>query len=349
MPAVPQEISQLNLARLVNAVSPKIAVTMGDPAGIGPELCLRLLADRSLSDELIPIVFGDWDVLKRVSEFCRLPLHADVVAAVDFPNSSGHRPTVVDCRQLPAGQLQPGVVNRASGLASYAYIDQAINAVFAKHVDAVCTGPIHKEAWSEAGISYPGHTELFADRSQCDRYCMMMTAPHFSCSLVTTHVGYAEVVSLLTTELIWEITELTRDALQRILGREPKLAMLGLNPHAGEYGLFGDREEERIIAPAVEIARRHGFDITEPLPPDTAFLPWRREQIDGYICMYHDQGLIPFKAFNFDSGVNITLGLPLIRTSVDHGTALDIAWQGKADASSLFSAVRLAARLSLKR
>jgi 4-phospho-D-threonate 3-dehydrogenase / 4-phospho-D-erythronate 3-dehydrogenase len=319
---------------------------MGDPAGVGPELCLRLLNEPSSGVNYTPMVFGDWEILQRVSQVCNLPLSAQRVSGGDRARSTIDQPTIVDCGQLQANQVQPGVVNPATGLASYTYIDHAIRAALAKQVDAVCTGPIHKEAWLAAGIHYPGHTELFADRCHCDRFCMMMTAPSFSCSLVTTHVGYAEVVSLLTTELIWEVTELTHQALFRILGRKPKLAMLGLNPHAGEHGLFGNREEQNIIEPAVAIARQLGVEITEPLPPDTAFLPWRREQIDGYICMYHDQGLIPFKAFNFDSGVNITLGLPIIRTSVDHGTALDIAWHGKADPSSLIAAVRLAARLA---
>ena len=177
---------------------------------------------------------------------------------------------------------------------------------------------------------------------------MMMTAPAFSCSLVTTHVGYDEVPKMLTSDLILEVIQLTDEALTRICGRKPKLLTLGLNPHAGEAGLFGNREEENIITPAIESAIQQGIDIEGPLPPDTAFLPWRRESTDGYICMYHDQGLIPFKALNFDTGVNITLGLPLIRTSVDHGTALDIAWQGKADVSSLIAAVSLAAKLASK-
>ena len=175
---------------------------------------------------------------------------------------------------------------------------------------------------------------------------MMMAAMTFSCSLVTTHVGYHEVPGLLSSERILEVIELSYAALNRIHGRASKLVCLGLNPHAGEGGLFGNREEEEIIAPAVAAARNLGIDITDPLPPDTAFLPKWRAQADGYICMYHDQGLIPFKAFNFDQGVNVTLGLPsLIRTSVDHGTALDIAWKNIASESSLISSVELAVKL----
>ena len=175
---------------------------------------------------------------------------------------------------------------------------------------------------------------------------MMMTAPSFSCSLVTTHIGYQEVPQAITMDRILEVIRLTESALTKILDRKPTLAVLGLNPHAGENGLFGDREEERLIQPAIEAARSVGIQLDDPMPPDTAFLARHRDRVDGYVCMYHDQGLIPFKALNFETGVNITLGLPSIRTSVDHGTALDIAWQGKADVSSLLAAVGLASKLA---
>ena len=166
-----------------------------------------------------------------------------------------------------------------------------------------------------------------------------------SCSLVTVHVGYHEVPEMLSVERINQVISLTRDAHRNLLGHEPKLAVCGLNPHAGENGLFGMGEEEAIIIPAIEQACTNGADIIGPLPPDTAFTAKRRETVDAYICMYHDQALIPVKALAFDDAVNVTLGLPIIRTSVDHGTALDIAWQGKADPSSLKAAVRLAARM----
>ena len=242
-------------------------------------------------------------------------------------------------------QFEPGVISKSTGADSFAFIQAAIDATRAGHVAGVATGPINKAAWKLAGIDFPGHTELFAERFETEEFCMMMTSPAFSCSLVTTHVGYHEVPQVISADLIFEVIELTEAALTRILGRKPKLVALGLNPHAGEGGLFGNKEEENLITPAVQRAVAAGIDIEGPIPPDTGFLPWRREQTDGYVCMYHDQGLIPFKAFNFDSGVNVTLGLPMVRTSVDHGTALDIAWQGKADVSSFISAVKLAASL----
>lgn len=338
---------------------PRIAITMGDPAGIGPEICLRLLADESVATYCHPIVFGNADVLELVAEKCGLEKPPAILRSGETSNCLNvTSPAVFHLDDPEADTIQSGVVSKATGKSSFDFIESAINAALAQHVDAVSTGPINKEAWQMAGIKYPGHTELFAERAKTDRFCMMMTAPAFSCSLVTTHVGYHEVPAMLETDRIVEVVQLTNDALTRICDHTPKLTVLGLNPHAGEGGLFGNREEERIITPAIEIAKGQGINIEGPLPPDTAFLPWKREETDGYICMYHDQGLIPFKALNFDTGVNITLGLtpseklngpnnvPLIRTSVDHGTALDIAWQGKADVSSLISAVRLASRLA---
>ncbi len=323
---------------------------MGDPAGVGPELCLRLLNDASVARFCLPIVFGDALVLAAVAERLEMPGPTIVIAAEkesELKEIDG--PALVQVGQIEMPDLIPGVVTAGTGQRSYEYINTAIDAALAGHVDAVATGPINKEAWQKAGIKYPGHTELFADRAETDRFCMMMTAPAFSCSLVTTHVGYRDVPDLLESDRILEVIQLTHEALSRIVGHTPKLIALGLNPHAGEGGLFGNREEENLIVPAVAAAINQGIDIEGPIPPDTAFLPWRREQTDGYICMYHDQGLIPFKALNFDTGVNITLGLPLIRTSVDHGTALDIAWQGIADVSSFIAAVELAAKLTQKR
>ena len=174
----------------------------------------------------------------------------------------------------------------------------------------------------------------------------MQFSPEITCTFVTVHVGYAEVPQLLTIERILDVIELTAAALRRLVRPDPRLVVCGLNPHAGEHGLFGNREEERIIIPAIEAARKQGLTIEGPLPPDTAFLPEKRRTTDGFICMYHDQGHIPVKALAFDSAVNTTLGLPMIRTSVDHGTAADIAWKGVARPHSLFAAIRLAARLS---
>ena len=214
---------------------------------------------------------------------------------------------------------------------------------------AVATAPIHKEALHKAGVPYPGHTEIFADFAGADRACMMLASDEITTSFVTTHIGVADISTSLTEARVLEVIELTVDAMQRLRGQSPKIAVCGLNPHAGEHGLFGRQEEERFIVPAIRHARKMGIDVEGPLPPDAAFVTSKRAQVDAYVCMYHDQGHIPFKMLAFDTGVNITLGLPIIRTSVDHGTAFDIAWTGQANPTSLYQAVRWGARLAAGR
>jgi 4-hydroxythreonine-4-phosphate dehydrogenase len=325
---------------------PRIAVTMGDPAGVGPEICLDLLADSSIAEGCAPIVFGDAEVLRLCAE--RTGKNPDF-EIVDLENlGSTDAPSVLDLGFMDLDQLQPGTANGATGKATYGYVTVAIDACLAKKVDAVTTCPANKEAMRSAGVPHPGHTEIFAERTGTEKFCMAFICETISCSLVTVHVGYEEVPGLLNEERIAEVIDLTRNTHKKLLGREPKIAVCGLNPHAGENGLFGNGEEERIISPAIEKMRREGCDLIGPLPPDTAFTESRRKEIDAYVCMYHDQALIPVKALAFDEAVNVTLGLPIVRTSVDHGTALDIAWQGKADSQSLKAAVDLALRFSVK-
>ena len=255
-------------------------------------------------------------------------------------------PTVLHVDGLPREGWRPGATSAATGRASYRYIETAIELALQGRVQGVTTGPIQKQALQQAGIEFPGHTEIFATKTQSNRICMMLTSPAITCSLVTTHIGLREVAEKLTTESILQTIELTHEWLAQWRGRPPRLCVCGLNPHAGEVAQFGSGEEERIIAPAVQQAESLGILVEGPVPPDTAFIPERRERTDAYICMYHDQGLIPLKALAFDSAVNVTLGLPIVRTSVDHGTALDIAWQGQADCSSMIAAVILAAEIA---
>jgi 4-hydroxythreonine-4-phosphate dehydrogenase len=332
---------------------PRIAVTMGDPAGVGPELCLRLLADERVGFFCIPIVFGDAGVLNRVAKHLGKPAPFPVIDEALWPHYGGtiDEPFVLDLRAVEAADVVPGTVSAACGAAAFRYFTRAIDEALVPggYVDAIATAPLHKEALHAAGYPYPGHTEILAARTNVARSCMMLTADAITCSLVTVHVGYREVPALLTTARILDTIELTAATMLRMRGRPPRLLVCGLNPHAGEHGLFGDREEERIITPAIEAARAKGIDVSGPLPPDTAFLPKYRHSCDAYVCMYHDQGLIPLKALAFEDAVNVTLGLPIVRTSVDHGTAFDIAWQGVADPSSLFRAVELAAKLAGRR
>ncbi len=304
----------------------RIALTMGDPAGIGPEICLRT-AQSELAEQHSLTIFGDQAILGRVAEKLSMPVPANIVS--------------IEKDSLES--LVPGQISRETGIASFAYVDAAVRSVASGEWDAVATAPIHKEAWSMAGIDYPGHTELVAELSGNENHCMMLTSPEISCSLVTTHVGYDEVPGLLSTERIVEVIELSADAVSKFYKKRGEIVVLGLNPHAGENGLFGNREEERIIQPAIEIARQNGLNVVGPVSPDTAFVPSRRASTTCYVCMYHDQGLIPLKTIAFDHGVNVTLGLKVIRTSVDHGTGCDIAWMGKADHTSMLRAVELAA------
>ncbi len=321
---------------------PRIAVTAGDPSGIGPEVCLRLLAGSSTLPPCIPVVFGDVSVMERTANQCGLPMPGLVIESLEQAN----RPCLFDLKAISLGEYKTGAVNKATGKAGYKYVTEAIDAALTGKVDAVTTGPLNKVALKMAGVPFPGHTEIFAHRTQSKHSCMLQYSEEIRCVFVTTHVGYAEVPGLLTERRILEVVRLCHDAMQKIRGNKPRLLCCGLNPHAGENGLFGNGEEERIIYPALQKARDSGTDIDGPVPPDTAFLPARRKEYDCVVCMYHDQGHIPLKALAFDNAVNTTLGLPIIRTSVDHGTALDIAGKGIANPGSLISAVKLAIQLS---
>lgn len=331
-----------------------VAVTMGDPAGVGPEICLDALADTSVLAECLPVIFGNATVLKAaakatgrvfLSEWEVVDAHAP---DLDAQLTSATRPVIVDCPDSDLSHLQPGQVNAATGRASLTYIKHAVACSQSGSVHAIVTGPIHKEAIHAAGSPYPGHTEMLVAMTGARRHCMMLASEDIACSLVTTHIGLCEVPDALHPARILEVIRLTAEAMPglSLTAERQEIAVLGLNPHAGEGGLFGKQEEERCILPAIEQARAESILATGPLPPDTAFLPTRRAKTAAYVCMYHDQGLIPLKMLSFDTAVNITLGLPIIRTSVDHGTALDIAWQGKAKSSSLCSALRTAVRLT---
>ena len=307
-----------------------LALSMGDPAGIGPELCLRLLADPQPQINLR--IFGCPELLVRVSEETGLPFpekNRSQIHKVEFPG---------------AKEIRPGEISAKAGAFSFACLEAALEATRRNDCRALVTNPINKEAWSLAGINFPGHTEYLAETLAAPSHAMMLTSPEITCSLVTTHIPLSAVPSSLNPERILEVIRLTAAAMQKLRGRA-RLILPGLNPHAGENGLFGD-EEERILAPALSQARQDGIEISGPISPDTAFLPTLRRETEAYVCLYHDQGLIPLKTLAFDLGVNVTLGLPIVRTSVDHGTAFDIAWQGLASDRSLREAILLANQLA---
>ena len=318
----------------------QIAVTIGDPAGIGPELALRVAADWSVEAGAALLLIGDEALLSRVGDRLGLPIPPVIREAEIGVHSFAT--AVVSRGDLQADQVKAGQWSADGGRASYEWVRFAIDQAMEGKIAGIVTGPIQKEAWHSVGIAYPGHTELLADMTHTQEYRMMLTAPELSCVLVTIHVPLADVAASLSEESIYQSIKLAAEALTRTVGRPARVTVCGLNPHAGENGLFSHGEEERLIAPAIARAVAEGIQVTGPLSPDTAFVPAQRQQTDVYVCMYHDQGLIPLKAIAFDDAVNVTLGLPIVRTSVDHGTAMDIAWTGKASDKSLRAAIAMA-------
>lgn len=327
---------------------PVLGLTMGDPAGIGPEICLRALESPAGRRLCTPVLFGDAAVLRRVARTAGVPAtRARTVSLSELEDiSTITEPLIVDCGAIRAEKIKPGRVSAACGRAGYQYIASAIRAALAGKIAGVVTAPIHKESLNLSGVKFPGHTEIFTALTGAKRSCMMLHSDKLTVSMATTHIGYLEVPEKLSVERVLHVIELTAQAMKRILGRKPRVGVCGLNPHAGEHGLFGRREEEKFVAPAVKLARRKKINAAGPLVPDAAFTVNVRNKFDAIVTLYHDQGHIPFKMLAFDTGVNITLGLPIIRTSVDHGTAFDIAWQGRADATSLLSAIQVAAEMA---
>jgi 4-hydroxythreonine-4-phosphate dehydrogenase len=327
---------------------PLIALTMGDPAGIGPELCLAVAAHHDARAVCRPVIVGDASVLRMVGERLGLALPPQTLTAAEGESRAAldgvESAALIDLAIL-SEPVEPGRPARAAGLATYKYILYAIRGALAHRFAAVTTAPLTKSTLHLAGIPEKGHTEIFARETDCDNYAMMMYSDRLAVGLVTIHQPLATVPGSLRASEIRRVAMLTHQTLHSIRGREPRLAILGLNPHGGEDGLFG-REDIEIILPAVEQLRREGYDVEGPLPPDAAFMPHALERYGGHVVMYHDQGLIPFKMVSLHDGVNVTMGLPIVRTSPDHGTAYDIAWQGKANPSSMLAAVKLAARMA---
>lgn len=312
---------------------PRLGITMGDPGGIGPEVVARAI--EAFGGEIRAVVYGDGKVL---DEACRmigvelLSTRAEVELIEVGQAGSEHEPTA------------------AGGEFSFACVEMAIEDAKRegddpRRIDAIVTGPISKKAWAMAGHDeFPGHTELLAERFDAPNHAMMFVSPKLRVILATTHIGLAEVPGALSAELIERVIQLGARACGDLGVRDPRVAVCGLNPHAGEDGLFGD-EEARIIQPAIEAACNAGDRVTGPHPADTVFNRAVRGEFDLVVAMYHDQGLIPVKLLGWEEAVNVTVGLPVVRTSPDHGTAFDIAGQGKADARSMVAAMRLATDL----
>lgn len=322
-----------------------IGITMGDPAGIGPEICLHAMTQHEILRRCVPILFGSIDVIRRIAAKCRLDLPDLVFQLGDWQKKPAcKRPAIVNCVNVNTANIIPGQTSRQCGTIAYSCIKAAVSAAMTGNISAVVTAPINKESLNAAGIHFPGHTEILAALTKARRTCMMMASEQIIVSLATIHVPYTQVPEILSRKTIFDAIELTALAAESLLGKKPRIAVCALNPHAGEHGLFGN-EEKRLITPAILKARNKGILAEGPFASDTAFLPEKTKTFDAYVAMYHDQGLIPFKMRAFDTGVNITLGLPIVRTSVDHGTAFDIAWKGKASPNSLIQSVFWALRL----
>jgi len=319
---------------------------MGDPAGIGPEICLKLLADQDLARVAVPVVLGSQRILERCSKSLNIPFKGPILAPGDEKLRLPSAPSVLDVAPEWGSGVVPGRISSEAGRAAYRYVEYAVRGTLDKTFSACVTAPIHKKSLREAGMDFSGHTEILAALTQSPEVCLMLWSSRMAVSMVTLHVSMEEVGPLLTQDRIRSVIRLTHQALRRLGCEKPRLCVLGYNPHAGDEGLFGD-EEIREIYPAVAGARQEGMDVTGPVSPDVAFTDKSRTRFDAFVAMYHDQGHIPFKMLSFDDGVNWTLGVPIIRTSVDHGTAFDMVGQGVASPNSLLAAAHLAARLSL--
>jgi 4-hydroxythreonine-4-phosphate dehydrogenase len=319
-----------------------IAITMGDGSGIGPEIIAKLYADAA---SLPPtLVLGDEVLIKRAVRLLALPL---TVGVIDSPEDFQFTPNTINVislshlpEELPFGQL-----DKRAGKAAFDYIRAGIDLALQKRIRAVVTAPINKEALRLADIHYPGHTEILADFSGTKDFAMMLMNNDLRVILVTIHVSLREAIEQLTMESELRIIRLAHRAMIQLGIARPRIAVAGLNPHAGEHGLFGS-EDEAIIKPAIQQAQAEGIDVSGPWPGDTVFMHARQGRFDIVVAQYHDQGLIPVKYLGVDDGVNITVGLPFVRTSVDHGTAFDIAGTGKASHASLRVAVEQAAMLA---
>jgi 4-hydroxythreonine-4-phosphate dehydrogenase len=318
------------LARL-----PRLGISLGDPTGIGPEVVARALAERP-QDEVV--VFGDRGVLERGAR----------IAGVSLPA----RTVVEAVTTLDLGQVPPGKPNEIAGHAQVAYLDAATTAVLQGSVSALVTAPISKEWAGRAGFSFPGHTEYLAARGKASEHAMMLAGPRLRVTVVTGHIAFHDVARALTVEGIASAAVLTARALRRDFGLgRARVAVAGLNPHAGEAGRFGD-EETRLVTPGIERARRRLADegleaeVSGPHVPDVVFRRAAEGHLDAVVALYHDQGLIPIKLLHFDDAVNVTLGLPFVRTSPDHGTAYDIAGAGRASPTSFLCAMDLAVQMA---
>jgi 4-hydroxythreonine-4-phosphate dehydrogenase len=324
---------------------PVVAITMGDPAGVGPEIVLQALAHAEVARRCRPLIIGDRRILQRAMSWVGVPgLAIRTVAGPEAVGPGDEQPALLDLQNAPPELCPVGRVSAPSGRAAVAYVQRACDLCLEGRAAAMVTAPLNKDAMNQAGFHYAGHTELLTERTGAAKVTMLLTGPGLRVVHVSTHVALEEAVRRVRRDRVLEVIRLAHQGCTALGIAAPRIGVAGLNPHAGEGGLFGD-QEAREIAPAIEAARAEGLDVSDPQPPDTVFLRATRGAYDIVVAMYHDQGHIPMKLLAFDEGVNVSLGLPIIRTSVDHGTAFDIAGTGQARETSLLAAIDVALQI----
>jgi 4-phospho-D-threonate 3-dehydrogenase / 4-phospho-D-erythronate 3-dehydrogenase len=338
----------LDGGRLFNQ-RPRLAITLGDPAGVGAEIVLKALWHKEIFDLCRPLIIADGRILERASFW----LGCDPLEFEHMPHPAEGRyqagtVPILDMRNADPGRCPVGQVSAEAGRAAVEYVFKACDLAVEGQVDAVVTGPLNKAAMNLAGFHYAGHTELLAERTGAEKVSMLLVGPTLRVVHVSTHVSLEEAARRVTRERVEQVIDLAERSARALGFARPRIAVAGLNPHASEGGLFGD-QEAREIMPAVQAARARGLNVSDPQPPDTVFLRAVKGEFDIVVAMYHDQGHIPMKLLAFDEGVNVSMGLPIIRTSVDHGTAFDIAGTGKASERSLLAAIDVAVRMAKAR
>ena len=323
---------------------PRVAVTMGDPAGIGPEVVLKAVAESEVLEACAPVIVGDAQLLAHTARTLHLRCGYRIVRRGEPIPDSPHAPVIYHLDNIGAG-VEPGVESGAAGRAAAEYIEAAVELCAAGSVDAISTAPINKRALFLGGYSFPGHTEFLAHLTGSTECAMAFVASNLRVVLISTHMPLADAIRLVEKDRIVRVVRLTERELKRWGIARPRIAVAALNPHGAEGGLFGVEESAEIM-PAVEACRAEGLDVSGPHSADTVFLRASRGEFDAVVSCYHDQAMIPVKCLSFGEAVNVTLGLPFIRTSVDHGTAFDIAGRGVAEHSSMVAAIKLAAHLA---
>ncbi|KGQ52125.1 4-hydroxythreonine-4-phosphate dehydrogenase [Gallibacterium anatis 10672-6] len=326
-------------------MKPVLGITMGDAAGIGAEIIVKSLSDKHLYEIAQPIVIGDKKMMQRALDLLQSPLKINVVENLDNLNTKYGTIDLIDLDNVPADLIYSQVDPRA-GKAAYEYVEKAVQYAMENKIQAVVTAPLNKEALHAGGKMFPGHTEILAQLSGTKDYSMMLVSEKLRVIHVTTHVQLRKACDLVKKERVLTVIKLADENAKMLGFKQPRVAVAGLNPHSGENGMFGDEDRKEIV-PAVEAAKQLGINASGPVPPDTVFhRAANLNEFDIVVVMYHDQGHIPIKLLGFDTGVNVTVGLPFIRTSVDHGTAFPIAGKGIADSKSMTESLYLAAQMA---